>query len=148
MLDTIARHGLRPERIGIEVTESTLAENIDIAFHELKALHEAGVFISIDDFGTGYSLLSYLQKLHANELKIDKSFIDNVPHDVNDSAICETIIQMGIHLGLHVVAEGVESEEQAEYLLEKGCRTAQGFWFARPQSADDLRKLFAAQVSR
>lgn len=143
VLDTIASHGLRPDRIGIEVTESTLAENIDVAFYELKALHEAGVFISIDDFGTGYSSLSYLQKLHANELKIDKSFIDDVPHDPNDNAICETIIQMGLHLGLHVVAEGVETEEQAEYLLDSGCRIAQGYWFARPQSSDDIRQLLA-----
>lgn len=145
VLETISSHGVQPEQIGIEVTESTLAENIDIAFHELKILHDAGVFISIDDFGTGYSSLSYLQQLHANELKIDKSFIDDVPHDPNDSAICETIIQMGMHLGLQVVAEGVENAEQADYLRNKGCGIAQGYWFARPQEADAIGSFLKEQ---
>lgn len=140
VLGAIRRHGIDPAMLGIEVTESTLMDNVQSAFEQLSALREAGVFVSIDDFGTGYSSLSYLKRLQVNELKIDKSFIDDLPLEENDRAICETIIQMGRHLGLEVIAEGVETASQASFLQDQGCARAQGYWFARPQTPEELMK--------
>ena len=138
ILSTIERHGISPSMLGVEVTESTVMENVDAAFERLRALRDAGVFVSIDDFGTGYSSLSYLKRLQVNELKIDKSFIDDLPLEENDRAICEAIIQMGRHLGLEVIAEGVETASQASFLQDEGCSRAQGYWFAKPQTPDEL----------
>lgn len=138
VLSTIRRHGISPSRLGVEVTESTVMDNVDAAFERLRALRDAGVFVSIDDFGTGYSSLSYLKRLQVNELKIDKSFIDDLPLEENDRAICEAIIQMGRHLGLEVIAEGVETASQASFLQDEGCARAQGYWFARPQTPEEL----------
>src|SRR5690606_14364334 len=138
ILDAIEHHGITPAMIGVEVTESTVMENVEAAFARLRALRDAGVFVSIDDFGTGYSSLSYLKRLQVNELKIDKSFIDDLPLEENDRAICEAIIQMGRHLGLEVIAEGVETASQASFLQHEGCARAQGYWFAKPQTPEEL----------
>jgi diguanylate cyclase (GGDEF)-like protein/PAS domain S-box-containing protein len=140
ILAAIRHHDILADHLGIEVTESMLMENIGDVYERLRALSEAGVFIAIDDFGTGYSSLSYLKRLTVNELKIDKSFIDDLPDQDYDRAICETIIQMGRHLGLEVIAEGVETQQQADYLLTQGCQRAQGYWFARPLPAVDLEE--------
>lgn len=138
ILDAIEYHGIAPAMLGVEVTESTVMENVEAAFARLRALRDAGVFVSIDDFGTGYSSLSYLKRLEVNELKIDKSFIDDLPLEENDRAICEAIIQMGSHLGLEVIAEGVETASQASFLQDQGCSRAQGYWFAKPQTPNEL----------
>lgn len=138
ILSTIERHGISSSMLGVEVTESTLMDNVDAAFDRLRTLRDAGVFVSIDDFGTGYSSLSYLKRLQVNELKIDKSFIDDLPLEENDRAICEAIIQMGRHLGLEVIAEGVETASQASFLQDEGCARAQGYWFAKPQTPEEL----------
>jgi EAL domain-containing protein (putative c-di-GMP-specific phosphodiesterase class I) len=105
----------------------------------LQEFRQLGVNLAIDDFGTGYSSLSYLKRLPITMLKIDKEFIDDLAHDVDDAAITSTIIAMGHSLGLIVVAEGVENHEQAEFLRRHGCDEIQGFWLARPMPSDQLR---------
>jgi EAL domain-containing protein (putative c-di-GMP-specific phosphodiesterase class I) len=104
----------------------------------LKKLYDLGIRIAIDDFGTGYSSLSYLAKLPTHTLKIDRSFIFDTPHDFNHTQLTKTIIAMGKGLGLEIVAEGIENEEQKTFLLDEGCDYAQGFLIARPMKADEL----------
>jgi len=96
-----------------------------------------GIRFSIDDFGTGYSSLSYLQRLPLFELKIDRSFVQDTPHDVNDTAIVQSILSMAQHLGLEVVAEGVENRAQADFLLASHCNRLQGYLFSQPQPLED-----------
>jgi EAL domain-containing protein (putative c-di-GMP-specific phosphodiesterase class I) len=102
-----------------------------------------GIHVSIDDFGTGYSSLSYLKRLPIDCLKIDRSFTQGIPRDGNDTAICTAIIAMARSLNLSVVAEGVETREQAEFMSRNGCLVAQGFYFSRPMSTADCSHFFA-----
>jgi len=114
------------------------------AIAALQSLKDIGIALSIDDFGTGYSSLSYLQRLPIYELKIDKSFVDDTPGDSNATAIVSSILAMAQHLNLKVVAEGVETQQQADYLIASGCAAMQGYLFARPipvmQCIDALEK--------
>ena len=96
-----------------------------------------GIRFSIDDFGTGYSSLAYLKRLPLFELKIDRSFVQDTPHDVNDTAIVQSILSMAQHLGLEVVAEGVENRAQADFLLASQCNRLQGYLFSQPQPLED-----------
>lgn len=125
--------GVRPECIGLELTESGLMTNVEHATATMDQLKRAGLAISIDDFGTGYSSLAYLKRLPADKLKIDISFVRDMLVDRQDYAIVTMIIGMARTLGLQVVAEGVEQQAQADALYELGCGEAQGFWFGRPQ---------------
>jgi diguanylate cyclase (GGDEF)-like protein/PAS domain S-box-containing protein len=139
--DTVAailqETGLAPRRLQLEVTESVIMNSGDsLAF--INALHDIGVGLAIDDFGTGYSSLAYLKQLPVQTLKIDRSFIEDITTDSNDEAITIAIIQLGKSLNLSVIAEGVETEQQAEFLLRHGCRQAQGYYFARPGRAADV----------
>jgi EAL domain-containing protein (putative c-di-GMP-specific phosphodiesterase class I) len=109
---------------------------------KMKCLKDMGFFLSIDDFGTGYSSLSYLKTLPLSKLKIDQSFIRDIQHDKNDRAIVETIISMAKHLDLDVLAEGVETKEQLQFLVEKGCYKYQGFYFSKPLMPDDFYELW------
>jgi len=115
-----------------EVTEGLLIENLDDTIGRMHELAELGVRLSIDDFGTGYSSLSYLKRMPLYELKIDKSFIRDTPGDANGTAIVQSILAMASHLGLSVVAEGVETREQADFLAANGAPRMQGYLFARP----------------
>lgn len=124
-----------------EITEGSLMDNSAVEIDNLTQLKEKGFCISIDDFGTGYSSLSYLKKLPLEELKIDKSFVDGLGGDENDEAICRAIISMAKALGLSVVAEGVETEQQKKWLIENGCDYLQGFLFSLPLEADEFEKL-------
>ena len=126
---------LAPEHLEIEVTEGTLIEDIDLARVNLNSLRELGVRISIDDFGTGYSSLSYLKRLPIDVLKIDRSFISALPDDPDDAAISEAIVRLGHTLKMEIVAEGVETPEQYEFLRSLGCDTAQGYLIAAPLTA-------------
>lgn len=133
--DVLHETGLPADRLCVEVTESTL---VGWAAHERESLHRlraTGVLLSIDDFGTGYSSLSYLQDLPMTELKIDRSFVTRLAGDVRDLHLVEAVLGMARALGLDVVAEGVETVEQRTILRELGCDRAQGFHFARPQTA-------------
>ncbi len=99
-----------------------------------------GINISLDDFGTGYSSLSYLKKLPINKLKIDKSFIDDIPYDENDKIITKIIINLANNMNIEVLAEGVETIEQEKFLLENGCNLAQGYLYDMPLSVDDINR--------
>ncbi|MDE1964456.1 MAG: EAL domain-containing protein [Xanthomonadaceae bacterium] len=135
VVQTLDRHGLRPGQLELEVTESSLLENIDralVAIHKLAAL---GVRLAFDDFGTGYSSLSYLRQFKVDRLKIDKSFIHDLPDDDDSVAITRTVIAVGHQLQMEVVAEGVETTEQARLLKILGCDVLQGYLISRPMHA-------------
>ena len=122
--------GLPPELLELELTESILLRDADEALRRLEALAELGVCLSIDDFGTGYSSLAYLKRFPIQRLKIDRSFVQGLPADASDAGIVRAVAQMGRALGLQVIAEGVESEAQREFLREAGCHEYQGYLFA------------------
>ncbi|MGO4809658.1 putative bifunctional diguanylate cyclase/phosphodiesterase [Cupriavidus sp. 2MCAB6] len=136
--DTLARHGLEPGCLTLEVTESTAMRDADASLQILKQLHDMGVRISIDDFGTGYSSLLYLKRLPASELKIDRGFIRDLARDTEDAAIVSAIVALGRTLNLDIVAEGVETAKQQEFLTRLGCDSLQGFLLGRPMSAETL----------
>ncbi|MFA5516451.1 MAG: EAL domain-containing protein [Desulfuromonadales bacterium] len=142
-------YGLQPAEIELEITESTAMEHADAAAAVLHTLHRAGFGIAIDDFGTGYSSLSYLKRFPVDKLKIDRSFIMDIPADSNDAAIAQAVIQMASGLGLKVIAEGVETEVQRNFLRERGCHFMQGFWYSKPLDAatfsEFLQNSFAAK---
>jgi len=125
----------------LEITESLLLQNVDTTLHSLAALHQMGVHLSIDDFGTGYSSLSYLKRFAIDRLKIDRSFVQDIPADADDAAITTAIIAMAYKLGLQTVAEGVETPEQIAFLRDNGCDAMQGFYFSRPISAEAFTRL-------
>jgi diguanylate cyclase len=130
--------GMDPAYLELEITENTfVSSNTKELFAELKRI---GIKISIDDFGTGYSSLQYLKRLPINKLKIDQSFIKEIPTDVNDVAIVQTIIAMAHHMNLEVVAEGVENEDQLNFLQKYLCHTAQGYFFSKPLLAEELER--------
>lgn len=130
--------GLAPRDLTLEITESGLMSNVEGHTATLKALRELGVRISIDDFGTGYSSLSYLKQLPLDELKIDRSFVQDIPGDDQDEAIVRMILSLAHILDLTVVAEGVETQDQRAFLEQEGCDQIQGFLLRRPLEADDL----------
>jgi EAL domain-containing protein (putative c-di-GMP-specific phosphodiesterase class I) len=130
--DILARTGLEPTRLTLEITESVLVEDTSLAVHQLEALKQLGVHIAIDDFGTGYSSLSYLRTFPVDILKVDKSFIDHVDADVEGACFVQAILHLANVLRVKTVAEGVERAEQAHRLAELGCEFAQGFHFGRP----------------
>ena len=138
-LESIVRTaGVEPSRIELEITESHLMHDPTHAIRVMRSLRAAGLRIAIDDFGTGYSSLSYLTRFPLAALKIDRSFVRDVLNDQADATIVRTIIDMAKTLGLTVVAEGVESEEQARFLRSLGCEQAQGYFFARPLPHEEL----------
>lgn len=130
--------GLDPRRLDLEITETTLMKNAETALHVMRELGELGVQFSIDDFGTGYSSLAYLKRLPIGRVKVDRSFVRDVSFDANDAAIVKAILSMAHNLGIPVIAEGVETKAQLEFLLEHGCNAAQGYYFSRPLAVDAL----------
>jgi EAL domain-containing protein (putative c-di-GMP-specific phosphodiesterase class I) len=131
--NVLAATGAKPELLILEVTESLLIENLDDTIARMTELVQLGVRFSIDDFGTGYSSLAYLKRLPLYELKIDKSFVQDAPADPNDAAIVQSILAVAGHLKLRVVAEGVETQAQADFLIQNQCECLQGYLFGRPQ---------------
>jgi len=132
----LERAGLTPSGLGLELVESSLIENRAVVVNNLQSLRAMGIHIAIDDFGTGYSSLSYLKRLPIDTLKIDRSFTQGIPHDTNDTAISTAIIAMAKSLNLSVIAEGVETAEQAEFLRAHDCDAAQGYFFCYPMPAE------------
>jgi diguanylate cyclase (GGDEF)-like protein/PAS domain S-box-containing protein len=132
VLDIIKETKANPKRLKIEFTESLVLDNIDDGIKKINQLRDAGIGLSLDDFGTGYSSLSYLKKLPINQLKIDRSFIRDIMHDINDEVIVRTIIAMANSMDLDVVAEGVETREQFEKLKKHSGLKYQGYLFGRP----------------
>ena len=137
----IDKSGISPEHFEIEITESILIDSADKALQCINKIREMGVKLAIDDFGTGYSSLSYLNKIPANLLKIDKSFIDKINANESSKQYVAAIISMGHIMGLDVISEGVEEEEQLEALRSIGCDCVQGYIWGRPMSAEDAEKL-------
>lgn len=136
----LAASGLAPGDLALEITESILLEEQSVV-NTLYELDAMGVEISIDDFGTGYSSLSYLKRLPIDTLKIDRSFVQNIPDDADDAAIAQAILAMASSLGMRVIAEGVETVQQAVFLRDKGCDAMQGFYFSKPLAANELSLL-------
>jgi diguanylate cyclase (GGDEF)-like protein/PAS domain S-box-containing protein len=130
--------GLEPHFLELEITESVFMENLDNAIEILVDLKMRGVQISIDDFGTGYSSLSYLKNFPIDRIKIAQDFVRDIPADKDDAAIVETIMVMADRLGLKVIAEGVETEEQMMFLHQRGCFEMQGYYFARPMPVEKV----------
>ncbi len=132
---------LRPECLDVEMTESMLVENADKTIEVLDALKSLGITVSMDDFGTGYSSLSYLTRFPLTSLKVDRAFVTNLPDDRDAVAIARAIISMAQHLGLHIVAEGVETERQVGFLHALGCHLGQGYLFSKPVPDAEFRQL-------
>jgi diguanylate cyclase len=138
--------GLDPSCLVLEITESLMIEDLELAIERLAALRALGVLVALDDFGTGYSSLNYIRRLPINILKIDKHFIDSVDRGDKDSELTAAIIDIARVINLRCVAEGVERLEQYERLRELGCGYAQGFLLARPMTADGLLELLQARA--
>ncbi|MBS1140948.1 MAG: diguanylate cyclase/phosphodiesterase with sensor(s) [Proteobacteria bacterium] len=133
--------GADPGRLKLELTESMLVEDIETTISKMQALKELGITFALDDFGTGYSSLSYLKRLPLSQLKIDQSFVRDVLLDPNDAAIARSIVALAQGLGLGVIAEGVETEEQREFLAASGCHRCQGYLFGRPVVVAEFERL-------
>ncbi|MEA2430645.1 MAG: hypothetical protein QOI19_1118 [Thermoleophilaceae bacterium] len=145
VVETLERTGLAPDLLCVEITESALVEDAASTLSTLNQLKEIGVRLALDDFGTGYSSLTYVRRFPIDTLKIDRSFIDGIVGSTEDEAIVTAVLSMGRALGVHVVAEGVETEEQAARLRTLGCKLAQGYLFSRPVAPDAVRALLAAE---
>ncbi len=139
--------GISPDKLMLELTEGILVEDIGDTIAKMKALKQLGVRFSIDDFGTGYSSLIYLKRLPLDELKIDRSFVRDIETDANDRTIVETILAMARHLGLTVVAEGVETEAQRRFLQRHGCHLYQGWLFSKPLSVSKFSRYLMLAVA-
>lgn len=134
--------GLEPQYLELEITESIAMYNEDHVISKLQALKNAGIKIAIDDFGTGYSSLSYLKKFPIDNLKIDKSFVRDISHDSDDAMIISTIIAMARQLKVNVIAEGVETVAQLDFLREQNCNEVQGYLFSKPLSVEQFTELY------
>jgi diguanylate cyclase (GGDEF)-like protein/PAS domain S-box-containing protein len=144
--DALARFKLPPDALEVELTESLLMRPSDVAERTITALDNLGVRFGLDDFGTGFSSLSYLQRYPFDTLKLDRSFVRDLPGDAHDAALTRAILAMGQSLNLDVVAEGVETESQRQFLLTHGCVTMQGYLFARPMPAHQFGAWMAGWV--
>ena len=138
ILSALRDAGLPPQQLELEITETVLMENVCDNVMLLNRVQTEGIRLSIDDFGTGYSSMAYLKRFPIDQLKIDRTFVRDIPGDGDDEAITTAIIAMAHSLGLSVVAEGVETEQQLRFLREAGCDLVQGFYIARPMPAEQF----------
>jgi EAL domain-containing protein (putative c-di-GMP-specific phosphodiesterase class I) len=142
VVNTLKESGLEARYLELEVTESLILQDFDLAVATMNGLQRLGVQISIDDFGTGYSSLSALKTFPVQRLKIDKSFINDLATDEDDQAVTSAVISLGQKLNLRVLAEGVETDEQVAFLRRNNCDEMQGHLFSKPVPAQDIEKLF------
>ncbi|OFW43617.1 MAG: hypothetical protein A3J28_09685 [Acidobacteria bacterium RIFCSPLOWO2_12_FULL_60_22] len=142
ILALVSKYGVNPSNLRLEITEDDLISNPEAAAQVLSSLDQAGIQILIDDFGTGYSSLSYLATLPVSGLKIDRSFIAGLDQGEKNAAIVRSIVSLGQNLGLEVIAEGVETEAQLDFLRELNCQYVQGFYFSRAVERDAATRLF------
>ncbi len=140
--EILRRTEARADWIKFELTESLIVDNVEETIEKIIKLRSLGVKFSLDDFGTGYSSLSYLKKLPLDELKIDQSFVRDISTDINDAMIVKTIIDMASNFDLEVVAEGVETQEQLQFLTENGCRIFQGYLFGKPMPHEEIERIY------
>ena len=148
VFDILAETGLDPKLLELELTESVLMKRVEATGSILKTLRAKGVRVAVDDFGTGYSSLSYLRKFPIDALKIDQSFVRQITTDPGQASIVTAIISMGRSLGLRIVAEGVETEEELAFLQAQQCEEAQGYYFSRPVPAGEFAKLLETGVAK
>lgn len=139
---TLMATELPPHYLELEVTESLLMENTSAKIQLLEQLRRLGIQLAIDDFGTGYSSLSYLKRLPIDELKIDQSFMQDIPHDANSRAIVDAILALGQAMNLRIIAEGVENQAHVEFLQARGCHAAQGYFYSYPLAPQEAEKQF------
>jgi predicted signal transduction protein with EAL and GGDEF domain len=139
--EAIIRHGIRAERMKLELTESVVLADVAAVVHKMHQLKTLGVMLSLDDFGTGYSSLAYLKQLPLDQLKIDQSFVRDITIDPIDAVMVKTIISMGHNFHLDVIAEGVETEAQMDFLKQNGCMAYQGYLFSQPVPIDEFEAL-------
>jgi len=144
--EALRMSGFDPRDLEFEITETVAMHNAEESIGVMRQLKALGISLSLDDFGTGYSSLSYLKRFPIDTLKIDKSFVRDIPEDSNDLAIVSAIIAMAHALGLHVLAEGVETAAQCDFLRDCGVEYAQGYYFGRPLAATDIEELLKAQA--
>ena len=142
---TLQTSDCKPEWLAFEITESQIMKDPEKAIAILYEINSSGIEIAVDDFGTGYSSLTYLKRLPVNKLKIDKAFINEIPHDDEDVAIVRAVIALANSLNLSVIAEGVEKQEQADFLLKEGCPHIQGYLYGRPMPNDKMEELLIKQ---
>jgi len=145
--EALRRHRVPARMLLMEITESVAMEDIEASLRVFDMLDQIGVRLSIDDFGTGYSSLSYLRRLPARQLKIDRSFVRDLDSSLDAQAIVEAVVRLAHALGLKVVAEGVETQDQADILAQLHCDELQGFLFARPMSEPTLMKWLGQRAS-
>lgn len=145
--EVLEETGLAADYLGLEITESLMMRNVDASIAVLRELSSMGVSLSLDDFGTGYSSLSYLKRFPLDILKIDRSFVREIPHDNDDVTLTRVILAMAGNLGLKVVAEGVENQEQLEFLKNQGCDMMQGYLVSPPVSVAEFRDILVREAS-
>jgi diguanylate cyclase (GGDEF)-like protein/PAS domain S-box-containing protein len=138
VMSAIENSGIAPHKLKLELTESLLADGIDVTVAKMGSLKQMGVTLSLDDFGMGYSSLSYLKRLPLDQLKIDRAFVKDILTDANDAAIARTIVELAQSLGLGVIAEGVETQAQRQFLAQQGCLAYQGYLFCKPLPIEEL----------
>lgn len=143
--NALKQSGFDPRHLDFEITETVAMHNAEETIGVMRQLKSLGISLSLDDFGTGYSSLSYLKRFPIDTLKIDKSFVRDIPADANDLAIVSAIIAMAHALGLHVLAEGVETAAQRDFLRDCGVEYAQGYFFGRPLEAAEFEQLLSHQ---
>jgi EAL domain-containing protein (putative c-di-GMP-specific phosphodiesterase class I) len=146
--DAYRAAGIEPESLQVEITEGDVMTNVEFIIAVLHSIRLLGVGIAVDDFGTGYSSLSYLKRFPIDSVKIDRSFVRDLATGPNDAAIVTTIIAMARNLNLRVIAEGVETEEQLEFLRRRGCDEFQGYYTSRPVDGEAFERLLPAPVER
>lgn len=148
LIDTLTRamqeHDVRPHELEIEITESVLMTDTDATQRIVEDLHRLGLRLAIDDFGTGYSSLAYLKRLRPSKVKIDRSFVRDLPDCEDDRVLVQAVVQLASAMGIQVVAEGVETDPQAEFLRRSGCQVLQGYLISRPKPADAFADLACA----
>jgi len=144
----ILETGINPTRLEFEITETQMMNNMSSIEGVLREIEELGIRLAVDDFGTGYSSLSHLKQLRLDTLKIDRSFINDIPEDEDDTTIVRAVLAMAKGLKLHVVAEGVETLEQLEFLIQEGCLCAQGYLLEKPLSALKMEELLKTQLDK
>jgi len=147
VIELVHHSGIAPPWFKLEVTETATVKNFDQVARTLGKIRASGIQIAVDDFGTGYSTLSYLQKLPVDIIKIDQQFIKDIPYSSEDKTLVKAVIAMAHNLGLDVVAEGVETEAQAQFLRRHLCEELQGYLFSKPLRAEEFEQLIALQVS-
>ncbi|MBS1214332.1 MAG: gmr 4, partial [Proteobacteria bacterium] len=149
IMSIVGEANVSPQCLELELTESILMDNTEASIGVLKQLKASGFTISVDDFGTGYSSLSYLKLLPIDKLKIDQSFVRDCIHDENDAAIIRAIISLSDSLGLKVIAEGIETAEQMDFLAGLGCQDGQGYFIGRPCDSETFCQLLkSTPISR